>query len=350
VTNVNEAPADITVSGGSVLENSAAGTVVATLGATDPDGTGSFTYSLASDPSGFFAVTGNQLTLASGAAIDYESATSHAVTLKVTGAGGLSYQKDVVIAGNVSGHITGTNAAETLTGTSEEDTITALAGNDTLIGGAGIDTLIGGLGNDTYVIADVDADYTVELAGQGTDTVQLAPGFYGAAYHLQANVENLAASGSLPVALYGNGLDNRITGNAGDNVLDGGAGSDTMTGGAGDDIYCADDSGDKAVEMAGGGTDEVRTGLTGFSLASFGNVEKLTYTGGAAFTGTGNSLANTITGGSGIVWPLIKLQAIMVCTMIAHSSAVPKSLIGMGAALQGFAARLVKLNFSCLKN
>ena len=50
-------------------------------------------------------------------------------------------------------------------------------------------------------------------------------------------------------------------------------------------------------EAAGGGTDTVRTGLATFTLAA--NVEKLTYTGAAAFTGIGNNLANVITGGSG---------------------------------------------------
>ena len=46
VTNQNEAPTDITVAGGSVAENAAAGTVVATLGATDPDAGSTFTYTL----------------------------------------------------------------------------------------------------------------------------------------------------------------------------------------------------------------------------------------------------------------------------------------------------------------
>ena len=60
VTNQNEAPTDITVAGGSVQENAAAGTVVATLGATDPDAGSTFTYTLSSDPSGKFEVVGNE--------------------------------------------------------------------------------------------------------------------------------------------------------------------------------------------------------------------------------------------------------------------------------------------------
>lgn len=51
-------------------------------------------------------------------------------------------------------------------------------------------------------------------------------------------------------------------------------------------------------EAAGQGTDTVRTALTAYTLSA-ANVENLTYTGAAAFAGTGNTLANAITGGAG---------------------------------------------------
>ena len=44
-----------------------AGTVVATLGAVDPDAGDSFTYTLANDPSGMFEVVGNEVRLKAGA-------------------------------------------------------------------------------------------------------------------------------------------------------------------------------------------------------------------------------------------------------------------------------------------
>ncbi|MGO6683958.1 calcium-binding protein, partial [Rhizobium leguminosarum] len=43
----------------------------------------------------------------------------------------------------------------------------------------------------------------------------------------------------------------------------------------------------------------IRTSLAAYSIAALVNVENLTYTGSANFTGTGNALANTITGGIG---------------------------------------------------
>ena len=90
VTNQNEAPTDITVTGGTVQENAAAGTVVATLGAADPDAGASFTYALASDPSGKFEVVGDEIRVKAGASLDYETAASHQLSVTVTDAGGLS--------------------------------------------------------------------------------------------------------------------------------------------------------------------------------------------------------------------------------------------------------------------
>ena len=97
VTNQNEAPTDLTVTGGTVQENAAAGTVVATLGATDPDAGSSFTYTLAADPSGKFEVVGDEIRVKAGASLDYESATSHQLSVTVTDAGGLSHTETLNI-------------------------------------------------------------------------------------------------------------------------------------------------------------------------------------------------------------------------------------------------------------
>ncbi|HZF94730.1 MAG TPA: calcium-binding protein, partial [Allosphingosinicella sp.] len=64
-------------------------------------------------------------------------------------------------------------------------------------------------------------------------------------------------------------------------------------------IYVVDDAGDTVVELAGEGTDEVRTALAAFSLAALPNVEKLTGTSAAGQSLTGNAAANVITGGAG---------------------------------------------------
>ena len=103
-------------------------------------------------------------------------------------------------------------------------------------------------------------------------------------------------SGSAHLTGIGNGLANSMTGNAGNNILNGGAGADTMSGGAGNDIYIVDVTGDRVVEAAGGGTDAVRTTVS-HTLAA--NVENLVLNGNAHLNGTGNGLANSVTGNAG---------------------------------------------------
>ncbi|MBY5592404.1 RTX toxin, partial [Rhizobium leguminosarum] len=174
------------------------------------------------------------------------------------------------------------------------NTIKGAAGADILDGRAGADMLIGGAGNDTYIVDDV-GDVVTEGLNAGTDLIKTALSIYT----LASNVENLFYTGSASFTGTGNALVNTITGGAGNDLLDGGAGNDTLAGGGGNDIYVVDSASDVINEAVNAGTDEIRTALAAYSIAALVNVENLTYTGSANFTGTGNALANTITGGGG---------------------------------------------------
>jgi Ca2+-binding RTX toxin-like protein len=94
----------------------------------------------------------------------------------------------------------------------------------------------------------------------------------------------------------GSGNDT-LSGLAGNDTLDGGAGSDAMTGGIGNDVYLVDQVSDTVAEALNEGLDEVRTTLGTYTLGA--NVENLRSAGTGDFTGSGNGVANVITGGDG---------------------------------------------------
>jgi Ca2+-binding RTX toxin-like protein len=241
---VNQAPTDATLSGGSIAENASNGAVVGTVTGVDPDSGAVLTYSLTDNAGGRFAInaTSGQITVANGALLDYETATSHNVTVRVTDQGGLTFDK--VFALNVTnvggGTQNGTSAANTLMGTAEEDvlnglggndTLNGLGGNDTLDGGAGNDTMNGGAGDDVYIV-DAAGDVVNENANEGVDEVRTSL----SSYTLGANVENVTATTSTALTASGNDLNNIIKGNSGNDVLFGEDGNDTLLGGAGDDV------------------------------------------------------------------------------------------------------------------
>ncbi|MCQ4162838.1 calcium-binding protein [Roseomonas sp. GC11] len=127
------------------------------------------------------------------------------------------------------------------------------AGANTLVGGAGHDRLSGEAGDDRLV------------GGDGNDR------------------------------LAGGDGNDRLEGGAGNDVLNGQAGADTMIGGAGNDIYSVDNIGDVVSEASGGGWDLVNSSVS-YTLGN--ELERLTLLSGG-LTGTGNALANLITGSAG---------------------------------------------------
>lgn len=191
----------------------------------------------------------------------------------------------------------GNAQANQITGNSSANTLTGYQGNDTLDGGEGTETdiLIGGIGNDVYHIrrsGDTVTEETGTINGSDTAIVHVEN------YTLAANVEKMVLAD--PVANgTGNDLANTITGNAANNVLDGGLGNDVMVGGLGNDTYIVAQTGDSITEKSNEGTDTVLASVT-YSLAARANVENLTLVeGSTALKGTGNSLANQITGNEG---------------------------------------------------
>ncbi|MDZ7855405.1 calcium-binding protein [Sphaerotilus sp.] len=206
-------------------------------------------------------------------------------------------------AGNALANVLTGNAGDNLfDGGEGSDTLFGGAGNDSLYGNAGSDSMLGGTGDDTYRVG-LSTDIVVELADEGSDTVEAV----NTSYTLSDHVENLVLAGAAYyINATGNALANHITGNwgynvltggAGNDTLDGGEGADTAVGGTGDDTYYVNSSADIITELAGEGTDVVFSTARNFIMGA--NVEHITLQGSGSISAVGNASANTMIGNSG---------------------------------------------------
>ncbi|WP_419900133.1 hypothetical protein [Roseomonas sp. USHLN139] len=193
--------------------------------------------------------------------------------------------------GDAAGDVYVSGYIQNLTGSSFADILRGDAQNNVLDGGIGADTMQGRAGNDTYIVDNI-GDRVIELAGEGTDTIQASVSYSLAGLE----VENLTLTGTAAINGTGNAYANVIVGNAADNVIDGGAGADNMRGGKGDDYYIVDHVGDVVIEGKGNGNDTVRSTVS-FSLGGQ-DIENMILSGAGSINGTGNGLANVITGNS----------------------------------------------------
>jgi gliding motility-associated-like protein len=95
----NTAPTGIALSSSSVIENAISGTTVGTLSATDADTGDTFTYDLVSGTgdtdNASFTILG--ATLKTAAVFDFEVKNSYSVRVRVTDAGGLTFERQLTI-------------------------------------------------------------------------------------------------------------------------------------------------------------------------------------------------------------------------------------------------------------
>jgi Ca2+-binding RTX toxin-like protein len=236
--------------------------------------------------------------------------------------------------------ISGRSGDDLVEGRDGSDVLQGDDGNDTLRGGNGSDFLLPGHGNnivdggdgiDTVSFSRFQSNGNAEaglfeLAGEvngfvvadleaGTAVFTMVNVVTPATFTNQLiSIENLTG-GDFNDVLRGNSANNVFNGGAGDDSLegrggndvlsgamgrdtmDGGAGNDRMSGGAGNDFYFVDSAGDIISELVNDGFDTVTTTRTTYVLPA--NVERVNYSGVAAFVGIGNNGHNRFSGNVG---------------------------------------------------
>ena len=132
----------------------------------------------------------------------------------------------------------------------------------------------------------IDATQTVAGQAMPCDEVDMIYGMAGPTIRSMQWAGMIKSSG-------GDGADT-LYGGLGNDYLDGGVGVDKMFGGKAHHAFVVDNTGDVATESANEGTRHNLRIRLSFALAA--NIENLTLTGAASIAGTGNQLAQRVTG------------------------------------------------------
>jgi Ca2+-binding RTX toxin-like protein len=167
VAQQNDAPTGVT-GDLSAPEDAINGSAAGTLTAQDEEG-GTHTYVLLDDAGGRFDIDANgNVTVQDGLLLDYEQASSHTITVRVTDDQGAfaDFDVEVDVIDVLGENVLGDGRDNVFWGGAEADTLNGAGGSDTLKGGGGGDTLIGGTGND---ILDGGAGADILTGGDGND-------------------------------------------------------------------------------------------------------------------------------------------------------------------------------------
>ena len=228
-------------------------------------------------------------------------------------------------------NLTLTGTAIAATGNSAANVITGNAGNNVIKGAEGADTLDGGAGSDIYIYekasdkaigesvyaeiqdsgitgvdevrftskGDVENTLIINSGDTGIERVVIGTGTAAVAITTATTELNIDASSSaLNLTIIGNAGINILKAGTGADTLDGGAGADIMLGGAGNDSYIVDNANDQITELGDGGNDTALVSIASYVLQNGSEIETISYTGKAKFTGTGNDSNNIIIGGA----------------------------------------------------
>ena len=247
---LNDAPTDIALTGNSIAENSAIGTVVGTLSRTDADiGLGdTATYYLPGVST--FSIEGDKLVV--GDQIDFEASGSHTLIVFVYDANAAFFQKEFTI------NVTNVNEPPAVTTASPKSVaegqtlVTALAATDPE-GVTPTFSIAAIAGTDHALFEIVGAnlrfkaarDYETQAHSYQV-TVKASDDVNTTAKSITVNLTNVS-----PEEVNGTPADDRLTGGFDRDIIAGGDGRDTMNGAENDDVLRGGLGADKMRGAAG---------------------------------------------------------------------------------------------------
>jgi Ca2+-binding RTX toxin-like protein len=290
----SQAPNDIVLSNASIAENSPAGSTVGTLTARDADPGETFVYSLLDNAGGRFSLDGTSLLVT--ALLDYESATSYEITVRVTDHVGNMLDKTFVI-GLINVNEAPTGAADganvnedasilinVLANDSDVDldalTITSLSGSTSMLGASisiengqirytadadafDLATFAGAIDEFTYTASDPGGLSTgpirVQVTVSAADDQRTLNGTVNRDNFTDtAGFDTTYFAGNANDIVRGQDGSDSLHGENGDDQLFGGTGIDFLFGGKGNDTLAGDDGNDRL--DGGEGNDRLRGG------------------------------------------------------------------------------------------
>ncbi len=309
----NSAPTDLVIDDVDIDENSAAGTLVGTLSATDTVGD-ILTYSLTDDAGGLFVINPTTGALTTTAPLDYEIDVSHNIVVRVTDQGGLFEEITFTIAVQdlneaptavadpvaVDEDATSSNLYDLLLGNDFDpevgDTFSITATGGTPLGTVQFDAIARTL----VYVADDDAFDPLRIGETATDSFTYTITDSGGLTSSATVTVTVNGVADAPITQTGTIFDDLLIGAdgndtfnalAGNDIVDGGGGIDTLNGDGGNDRLILGTAASGSTIDGGADTDTLVIKSTLASLAGLAGIEALEFEGGAGLTLSGTQFA-----------------------------------------------------------
>ncbi|NJO98890.1 MAG: tandem-95 repeat protein [Pleurocapsa sp. CRU_1_2] len=240
VINVNDTPLDINLSNLYIDENSSNGTIIGSLSTLDPDLGDSFSYTLLNNADGRFILNNNNLQVAAGNLLDFETNSSHLIEIQTTDTQGLSITKNFTLLLNDLNEapITTNDRVTANSSNAKIISIESLLSNDRDPEGNPLSLV--SIGNATGGTISLDGDSIIftpnSTSNIGNFEYSVSDGVFTSTATVAIDVGGTQIGGKRSDTLNGTPGDDLIYGDSGNDTLNGGLGNDTLDGGKDNDL------------------------------------------------------------------------------------------------------------------